>query len=98
MGTITIEEYDYVGGEGETNAPVPKLKGMKRTPDASTTTTAESITLQPQTSVIRVVADADHRISIDNNVADSGDYATVGTTALDFGVDGGDTLYYRSDA
>ena len=97
MGTITIEEYDYVGGEGENDAPVPKLKGIKRTQDVSTSTTAENITLQPQTSVIRVVADADHRIAITDTTAAT-DYATVGTTARDYGVDGGDTLYYRSDA
>ena len=98
MGTIVIEEYLYVGGEGETDAPIPYLKGMKRTVDATTTTAAESITLQANTSAIRVSADVDHRISIDNNVADSGDYATVGLTERDYGVDGGETLYYRSDA
>lgn len=95
MGTITIEEYEYVGGEGETDAPVPKLKGMKRTQDASTTASVESHTLQKQTSVVRIVCDADHRVSItDTDCSD--DYATVGTTVRDYGVDGGDTIYYRT--
>lgn len=98
MGTLTIEEYEYVGGDKEKDAPVPFLESLTRTSDATTTTTAENITLQDNTSVISVVGDADHRISIDNNVADSGNYATVGTTRRDFGVKGGDTLYYRSDA
>jgi hypothetical protein len=97
MGTITIEEYDYVGGEGEVDAPVPKLKGMKRTQDTGTSATAGSVTLDKNTSVIRVVGDVDHRVSIEDNVADAGNYATVGTTAVDFGVDGGDTLYYRTN-
>lgn len=99
MGTLTIEQYPYKGGLGERDAQVPTLKGMTRTVDTSTSTTAESITLEKSTSIIRVVAaSADHRISIGNNVADNGNYATVGTTQLDFGVDGGDTLYYRLDA
>lgn len=99
MGTIVIEEYAYVGGEGEMDAQVPHLKGMKRTEDSSTSSSSESITLDSNTSVIRVkAASEDHRISIGDNVDDSGDYATVGTDRLDFGVDGGSELYYRTDA
>jgi len=98
MGSITIEQYPYIGGKGQPDAQVLTLKGMKRTLDATTSTTAESITLESWAAVIRVVCDVDHRISIDNNVADNGDYATVGTEARDYGVTGGDDFYYRSNA
>tara|TARA_R110002020_G_scaffold341887_3_gene556452 strand:+ start:1514 stop:1807 length:294 start_codon:yes stop_codon:yes gene_type:complete len=97
MGTITIEEYNYVGGRDENDAPIPNLVAMTRTQDASTSTSPESLVLQPKTSAIRVVADADHRISITDATAAT-NYATVGTTAIDYGVNGGDTLYYRADA
>lgn len=95
MGTITIEEYAYIGGEGEKTAPVPKLNAMTRTQDATTSATPESLRLQESTSVIRVVCDADHRISITDTTSAT-NYATVGTTFVDFGVNGGDTIYYRT--
>ena len=97
MGTITIEEFQYVGGKGQMDQPVPYLKGMKRTSDASTSSSVENVVLQDDTSFVRVVGDADHRIAITDSAV-STDYATVGTTALEYGVDGGDTLYYRTDA
>jgi hypothetical protein len=97
MGTITIEEYSHSGGAGDKEASVPYLGGMTRTQDASTSTTSESITLQDSTKVIRVVGAEDHRISmVEDTTGDN--YATVGTTSLDFGVKGGTTLYYRLDA
>jgi len=97
MGTITIEEYSHAGAAGDKEAQVPYLAGMKRTQDATTSTTAESITLQDSTKIIRVVGAEDHRISLAEDTTGT-NYATVGTNNIDYGVKGGETLYYRLDA
>jgi hypothetical protein len=97
MGTITIEEYSHSGGAGDKEAPVAYLAGVTRTQDATTSTTAESITLQDSTKIIRVVGAEDHRLSLVEDTTGT-NYATVGTTAREFGVKPGATLYYRLDA
>ena len=98
MGTITFYEIKDIGAQGDGQAPIPKMARVKRTRDASTSTTAEYIDLDSDTTALRVVCDVTHRASVDNNVADAGNYWEVGTTEQDFGVNGGERIYYRLDA
>jgi hypothetical protein len=66
MGTITIIEYKGIGGQDEGQAQVPQLQRLKRTVDATTSATPETITLEADTVAIRVVAEETHRVSIGN--------------------------------
>ena len=101
MGTITITEFSDAGTGDNPEQPVPQLKSLKtRTQDATTSTTAENITLQANTSVVRVYAAELHRVSLGSNNTGNGEaYLDIqATTETDIGVKGGETFYYRADA
>lgn len=98
MGTIVIEEYGSVGSGANRDAPIANLQTMLATTvDATTSTSAESITLNLGTRVITVFAVEDHRVSV---LSSNGSikYGFVASGFYrDFGVDEGSVLYYRSD-
>jgi hypothetical protein len=100
MGTIVIEELTTLGGQGAIDgAPVPNLKSyLATTADASTSTSAENITLNANTRFIRVHGVENHRVAInDSTAAAAYGFVPAGTTQ-DYAVKGGETLYYRLDA
>lgn len=98
MGKITIVEYNTAGSEANRDINIADLQAAtKTTVDATTSSTAESITLTDYTRLIRVVCDEDHRISVLSSDCTE-KYDIVGTTKDDFGVRAGSTLYYRTDA
>lgn len=101
MGTITITELNSIGGQGAVaGAPVANLSSViKTTVDSTTSTTAESITLDTDTRFVIISADEAHRVSVkDSNVTDR--YIPVSADIpTDAAVNDGDrTLYYRTDA
>lgn len=101
MGTITITEYTSIGGAGAVDgAPVANLSGsITTTTDATTSTTAESITLNADTRFVRIVGVEKHRVSVKDSTAAS-NYDTVEAGIKeDFAINQSDrTLYYRLDA
>ena len=98
MGTLTIVEYNTLGTEARRDANIADLQSViKTTVDTSTSTSAESITLNDQTRLVRVIGDADHRISVlSSDCTDQ--YDIVGVVKDDFGVRPGSTFYYRLDS
>ena len=101
MGTITIEEYASIGGQGAVDgSPVANLSGcIKTTVDATTSTSAENITLDPNTRYVVISSVEKHRASVkDSSVTDRyGEIPANGTR--DYAVNETDkTLYYRLDA
>lgn len=98
MGTLTIIEYNTAGSEARRDIDIADLQAVtKTTVDASTSSTAESITLTDQTRLVRVIGDEDHRISVLSSDCTE-KYDIVGTAKDDFGVRPNTTLYYRTDA
>jgi len=99
MGTITIEEYGTAGAGKDHSTQIPNLKTLlKTTVDSSTSTSAESITLQDGTGIVTITAVEDHRLSYGSDLTTSA-YALCGAgVSRDFGVEGGATIYYRADA
>jgi hypothetical protein len=101
MGTITIVELNSVGGQGAVDgSPVINLSAViKTTVDSTTSTTAESITLDPDTRYVIITADSLHRLSVKTSDVTSR-YITVSDAgAVDLAVNKSDrTLYYRTDA
>ena len=99
MGTITIEQYSRAGSGANTDQPIANLTTLKATTkDATTSTTAESIALDSKTKVIRVLGVEAHRVVLGTDTtADT--YATVPAGQFqDYGVNGGEVLYYELDA
>lgn len=101
MATIKIIELSSTGGQGAVDgAPVINLSSIiKTTVDASTSTSVENITLDPDTRFVVCLGDAEHRVSVkDSTVADR--YATLDTgRSLDAAVNKADRiLYYRSES
>lgn len=99
MGTITIEEYGYAGSGKESTDSVAKLDTLQATTlDASTSTSAENVTLQAGTNIISIHAVEQHRVSFDTDTTAS-KYAVIPAgTIRDFGIDPDTTIYYRADA
>jgi len=100
MGTIVFEQYTRAGSAAQTEAPIPKLdKSLIRTEDATTSTTAESITLNADTKIIRVYGVEKHRIAL-TSADTAANFATIyaAATPTEYGVNGGETIYYRLDA
>lgn len=99
MGTIVIEEYAGTGSRANRDAPVVDLNTcLATTVDATTSTTAESITLNSGTRVITVYGVEAHRVSV-LSADGSAKYGFVAAgTYRDFGVAPGDTLYYKLNA
>lgn len=101
MGTIRIEEYTTVGGAGAVDgAPVANLSAyLATTVDATTSTTAESVTLNPDTRFVTVSAVEDHRVTV-KSTDGSAQYGFIpaGQTR-DYAINKNDrTLYYKADA
>ena len=99
MGTITIIEYNTLGTPARRDADIADLTAViKTTVDATTTTTAESIVLDEETRLVRIVGAEKHRVSTKDTLVTT-EYDTVEAgTKEDFGVRPGVTLYYRLDA
>lgn len=99
MGTIRIEQYGSVGSAANRDAPVPDLNTLLvTTKDATTSTSAESITLALGTRAICVYAVEDHRVCLTTDTSASL-YATIPAGQFrDFGVPQGAVLYYELDA
>lgn len=100
MGTIVIEEYANAGGPGSVDgAPVNNLDGViVTTVDATTSTSAENITLDMNTRFVSIYAVEDHRVSIKADTTGSAYGFIPATTIRDFAVKGGEALYFRTNA
>lgn len=99
MGTIRIEEYGSVGSNANRDAPVPDLNTvLATTVDATTSTTAESITLNRDTRVVSVYAVEDHRIVCNSDTTGTVYAFIAAGERRDFGVQPGDAFFYRTDA
>ncbi len=99
MGTIRIEEYGSVGTAANRDAPVPDLHSiLATTVDATTTTTAESVTLNKDTRVVSVHAVEAHRVVCNSNTTATLYAYLAAGERRDFGVQPGDVLWYRADA
>lgn len=102
MGTIVITEYTTLGGKGAVDgAPVINAQTtVAMTRDATTSTTAENVTLNKDTRFVNIYAVEDHRVAMGSDTTgDSGIFIfcpAAGRT--DLAVKGGETLYYRLDA
>lgn len=99
MGTLRIEQYAKAGTGRNGDQPVPHLSSLLKTDtDSSTSSTAESLTLESGTNLISVVATETHRVSATDSTAAT-IFATINEgTVRDFAIDSDDTLYYRTDA
>lgn len=99
MGTIVIEQYGSLGSAANRDAPIADLKSLLDTNvDATTSTTAENITLNIGTRVVTIYAVEDHRVSVASSDA-STRYAFVAAgTYRDFGAEPGSILYYKANA
>ena len=99
MGTIVIEQYGSIGSAANRDAPIADLKSLLVTNvDATTSTTAESVTLDIGTRAVTIYAVEDHRVSVASSDA-STRYAFVAAgTYRDFGVEPGSILYYKANA
>lgn len=99
MGTIYIEEYGAVGSAANRDAPIADLKTLlETTKDATTSSAAESKTLNINTKVITIYAVETHRVCVGSDTTAS-IYAILPAGATrDFGVKQGDVLYYELDA
>lgn len=101
MGTLTIEQYSAAGSDKQHETPIANLYAqLSITIDSTTSTSAESITLNEDTSYIVVTGAEKHRVSIQDSTAAT-NYAEIAAGDAgrrDFGVKGGETLYYRLDA
>ena len=97
MGTLTIIEYNTAGSEARRDIDIADLQAVTSTTvDTSTSTTAASLVLSENTRLVRIVGDADHRVSVLSSDCTE-KYDIVGTAKDDFGVRPGSTLYYRTD-
>lgn len=102
MGTITFYQLSRSGTPAQNDQSVAKFdKSLIRTQDASTSTSAESITLAKTTTLLGVNAVELHRISLESDMTN---YIPVkaSSTAQDeiewYGVEPGSVVYYRADA
>lgn len=101
MATIQIVELNSIGGPGAIDgSPVINLSGViKITEDESTSGTAETITLDPETRYIVVTGNASHRLSVKSSDASARYVLTPSTGSIELAVNEKDrTLAYRTDA
>lgn len=102
MGTIVITEFTTVGGAGAVDsAPVMHANTvLETTRDATTSTTAENITLNKNTRFVSIYAVEDHRVSTGTDkTGDSADFIFCpATQKTDLAIEPSTVLYYRSDA
>lgn len=98
MGTIVIEQYSAVGSWANRDTPIYDLSTLQATTaDATTSTSAETVTLGLSTKVISVYAVENHRVQIGANAGTTYAFIPAGQTK-DFGVVPGTVLNYRLDA
>ena len=99
MGTIIIEQYGSVGSDANRDAPIADLKTLYvTTVDATTSSSAESVVLGASTRFVTVYGVEAHRLCVGSDTT-STIYAYIPAGQLrDFGVKGGETLYYELDA
>lgn len=101
MGTISIEQWANIGGSNSPSKAQIYDTLVGKTDDATTSTTAESVTTSGSAGYISVYAVEAHRVSIGGNgTADAGKYVTIAAgERRDIGLyKGGDVVYYRSEA
>lgn len=99
MGTIKVIEYASLGTEAKRDTDVADLSTLiTTTVDATTSTTAESITLNSGTRLVRIEAAEDHRVSLGDSAVTSAYDTVAAGSKEDFGVTPGGTLYYRLNA
>ena len=99
MGTIAIEEYQASGHKGNRTAPIMDLSTLlARTDDATTSTSAESVTLNDGTRFVSVYAVEKHRISLGTDTTGTNYAVILAGETKKFAVKEGQTLYYRADA
>jgi hypothetical protein len=99
MGTIFIEQYGDTGHTGKADAPIANLNTLLvSTKDATTSSSAENITLDAGTRLVSVYGLEAHRVCITSDTTAS-KYAYIpATTWRDFSVNAGETFYYELDA
>lgn len=99
MGTILIEEYGSVGSAANRDTQIEDLNTLlATTKDATTSASAEYVTLNSGTRVVTVVATEAHRVCMTSDTSAS-KYAIVqAAEKRSFGVKPGDKLYYELDA
>ena len=99
MGTIKIEQYNAVGTSANRDAPVYDITTLLvSTKDATTGTTAESITLDINCRLLRVYGLEDHRICINTDTTNSLYVTVPAGLPYDTNVPPGAVLYYELDA
>ncbi len=99
MGTIVIEEYGSVGSSANRDAPVVDLAtNLNTTVDATTSTSAESITLNLGTRAITVYGVENHRVTLLSSDGSIKYGFVAAGTYRDFGVTPGAILYYKLNA
>jgi len=99
MGTIIIEEYSGTGSPADASAPIANLSTLEATTvDATTSTSAEGVTINRYTRLISVTAVEAHRVSVNTNTTGT-KYALINAgERRNFGINVGDVVYYRADA
>ena len=98
MGTIVIEQYGGLGSPSNRSAPIYDLSTLQATTaDATTSTSAETITLGIYTKTVSIYAVENHRVQIGANAGTTYAFIPAGQTK-DFGVEPGTVLQYRLDA
>jgi hypothetical protein len=101
MGTIVIEEYGRSGTSADNEVQVVRLsKLLATTKDATTSSTAESITLNRGTTLLRVYPAEDHRLCLGTDTTSTLYATAIAGQAMDIGVEQGvaNVLYYELDA
>lgn len=99
MGTIVIEEYARSGTTANPDVQVINLENLlARTEDATTSSTAESITLNEGTTLIRVYTEEIHRLCVKSDTTASLYITTEAAKWHDIAVPSGEALYYELDA
>lgn len=99
MGTIYIEEYHGSGSKADRALNINDLTTLTvLTKDATTSSTAESITLGNDTKVVTIYAVEAHRVCLDTDTSASLYAFIPAGVTRDFGVVPGGTLYYELDA
>ena len=99
MGTIVIEEYARSGTKVNPDVQVYNLETLlARTEDATTSSTAENITLNKNTTMCRIFTQEIHRLCVETDTTGTLYYTTEAGKWHDIGVPQGATLYYELDA
>lgn len=99
MGTIVVTEYAASGSESNSKLGVANLYSqVARQSDASTSTTATSFTLNENTGYVAIEGVEDHRISQKDSACTTTYEDAKAGKRIEFGVKGGQALYYRSEA